>query len=257
MDVLSPNQVVEPPLDTLKPVATDVFIVDSTMAGPLGLLLPVRMTIIRLPGGELLLHSPTRLAADLRSSLDQLGRVRHLVAPNVVHWTFLKQWQDAYPDAVTWAAPKLRARAQVRRRGVRLDHDLEEAAPPEWNGIELVVVPGGLGFREVAFFHRPSRTLVLTDLVLNLQPQQVAPALRPLAKLLGILGSNGQPPIYLRGVLNLRRRDAGRAAARLVALRPDRVVFAHGPWFACNGTVALTRALRWLLPEAEMTALSC
>ena len=46
-----------PPLDTLKHVAEDIFIVDSLLPGALGHLLPVRMTVVRLHGGDLLLHS--------------------------------------------------------------------------------------------------------------------------------------------------------------------------------------------------------
>ncbi len=68
-----------------------------------------------------------------------------------------------------WAAPGLRERSQVQASGVRLDHDLSDAAPAEWGGaVGVTTVPGGLGFHEVALFHRPTRTLVLTDLILNL-----------------------------------------------------------------------------------------
>ncbi|MBV8592503.1 MAG: DUF4336 domain-containing protein [Acetobacteraceae bacterium] len=245
-DTTPEDQVSDPPLDTLKPVAAGLFVVDSVMHGPLGLPIPVRMTVIRLPGGELLLHSPTRLTPVLKKALDQLGPVRHLIAPNVVHWTFLGPWQQAYPDAVTWAAPNLQARRQVQRSGLRLDHELSETAPPGWDGIVLVIVPGGLGFREVALFHMPSSTLVLTDFVLNIRPDQVPASVRPIAKALGLAGGKGEPPVYLRAIIALRRRAAAEAAGRLIALRPQRVIFAHGPWFSGNGTEALRAATRWL-----------
>jgi hypothetical protein len=63
-----------PPLDTPKPIADGIFIVDSTLPGLLGKVLPVRMTVIRLPDGTLLLHSPTRLTEALRQALLRLGR---------------------------------------------------------------------------------------------------------------------------------------------------------------------------------------
>lgn len=243
-----PDQAGYPPLDTPKPVAPDVFVVDSVLPGVLGLMLPVRMTVIRLRGGDLLLHSPTRFSASLKDELGTLGRIRHLVAPNIAHWTFLDAWQRACPDATTWAAPGLRERSQVRRSGVRLDHDLADAAPPEWgNDIELMTVPGGLGFREVALFHRPARTLVLTDLVLNLEARTLPAALRPVARLLGVVAPDGMPPPYLRAVIKLRRRAAAQAASRLLEQRPERVIFAHGRWFERDGAAALRRSLRWLL----------
>jgi hypothetical protein len=71
-----------------------------------------------------------------------------------------------------------------------------------------------------------------------------------LARLLGIVAPDGRAPLYLRLLLSLNRAEAARAAQRLVDLAPDRVVFAHGQWFARDATGELRRALAWLLePE--------
>jgi hypothetical protein len=236
-----------PPLDTPKPVAEGIFVVDSLMSGALGKVLSVRMTVIRLPDGGVLLHSPTRFDPRLRRALEAIGPIRHLVAPNIAHWTFLKDWQRACPDAVTWAAPGLRERSQVRRSGLRLDHDLVEA-PKAWGGVlELDSVPGGLGFREITLFHVPTRTLLLTDLVLNLEAPRLPALLRPLALLFGVVAPDGMPPPYLRAIIRLRQSMAVRVVSRLLAQKPERVIFAHGRWFEQDGTAALRRSLRWLL----------
>lgn len=242
------DRVSYPPLDTPKPVAEDVFIIDSLLPGALGRVLAARMTVVRLPGGDLLLYSPTQFSRGLQSELNRLGRIRHLVAPSFAHWTFLKAWQEACPDVTTWAAPGLRERAQVRKSGVRLDHDLGDTAPREWGGgTELVMVPGGIGFHEVALFHQPTRTLLLTDLVLNLEAQKVPAMVRPGARLFGMVAPDGMPPPYLRTVVKLRRQAAAQAASRLLDLGPERVIFAHGRWFEEDGTAALRRSLRWLV----------
>lgn len=244
----SASDVGYPPLDTPKPVTDDVFVVDSAMSGLMGRVLPVRMTVIRLPDGGLLLHSPTRFSLGLKGALEKLGPIRHLVAPNLAHWMFLQAWQGACPEATTWAAPGLRERSQVRKSHIRLDHDLSDVPPAEWgDAVGVATLSGGFGFHEVALFHRPSRTLVLTDLVLNLEPPKVPAALRPLARLFGITAPDGMPPPYLRAVINIRRQQAAECASRLLDLRPERVIFAHGRWFEQNGTAALRRSLRWLL----------
>jgi hypothetical protein len=244
----SPTEVGYPPLDTPKPIAEDIFVVDSTLSGLMGRILPARMTVIRLPDGGLLLHSPTQFSLGLKDELEKLGPIQHLVAPNVAHWTFLQPWQRACPDATTWAAPGLRERSQVQKSGVRLDYDLSDVPPAEWGDtIELATVPGGFGFHEVALFHRSTRTLVLTDLVLNLQAPKVPAALRSLARLFGITAPDGMPPPYLRAVIKLRRQEAAHGASRLLDLQPERVIFAHGRWFERDGTAALRRSLRWLL----------
>ncbi len=237
-----------PPLDTPKPVADDILIVDSVMPGLMGKLLPVRMTVIRLPDGGLLLHSPTRYSIPLKQALEKIGPIRHLVAPSFAHWIFLQDWQRACPDTTAWAAPGLRERSQVRASGVRLDHDLSDAAPAEWGGaVGLTTVPGGLGFHEIVLFHRLTRTLVLTDLVLNVESGKLPAALRPLARLLGITAPDGMAPPQLRGLVKLNRTEAARSASKLLKLEPERVIFAHGRWFERDGTAALRHSLRWLL----------
>ncbi|WP_458095852.1 DUF4336 domain-containing protein [Roseomonas sp. WA12] len=237
-----------PPLDTPKPVADGVFVVDSLLPNALGAVLGVRMTVIRLPDGGLLLHSPTRFSRGLLRELQAIGPIRHLVAPNIAHWTFVKDWQEAVPEAVSWAAPGLRDRAQVRRSGVRLDHDLGKTAPAEWGGVvETVLVPGGGGFHEAAMFHRSSRTLVVTDLVMSLEAKKVPVLLRPLVWLFGTMAPDSMPPPYLRAVVKWRQPEAAAAASRLVAFEPERVLFAHGRWFERDAAARLRHSLRWLL----------
>src|SRR5690349_10705645 len=177
------SRTVYPPLDVLKPVAPDIWIVDSGPLHAMGLAIPVRMTVVRLKSGDLWLHSPTRYDEGLDSELHRIGTIRHLVAPNVAHWSFLKDWQARYPDVVTWAL------------------DIEQA-----------VVPGGFGVNEVAFFHRSTSTLVLTDLIQNFEPEKISPLVRPLVRLAGAIAPNGKAPVHLRFAIN-RKRDIAAAAA--------------------------------------------
>jgi hypothetical protein len=236
-----------PPLDVPKPVATDVWVVDSGPLHVLGMRLPVRMTVVRLAGRDLWLHSPTGYSDGLRQELERAGRIRHLVAPDIAHWSFLQDWQRACPDAVTWAAPGLRDRAQVRKAGIRLDRDLAEAAPPEWAGeIEQVVVRGK-GFSEVDFFHSATRTLVLTDLVQNFEPDKLTLLARTAARVNGVLAPAGGTPLYLRWILRANRQQAKQSAQRLVGWNPERVLFSHGRWFDRDGAERLRRSLGWLL----------
>jgi hypothetical protein len=237
-----------PPLDVLKPVAENLWIVDSGPQEVGGLSLPVRMTVIRLRNGNVWLHSPTRFNAELRREIETLGPIRHLVAPNIAHWTHLKDWQSRCPAATTSAAPNLRQRTQVQREGLRLDRDLTEAPPEDWGSeIEQIVVPGGMDFREIAFFHRPTRTLLLTDLIQNLEPGKQPFGSRLFAKLTGVQAPDGKAPAYLRLVIRLRHRQAKDAVSRILVWNPERVIFSHGRWFERDGTTALKRAFRWLL----------
>jgi uncharacterized protein DUF4336 len=235
------------PLDVEKPVADGIWVVDSGPLHVFGLALPVRMTVVRLASGDLWLHSPTRFSEDLRARLQRHGRIRHLIAPDVAHWSFIKDWQRGCPDTLTWAAPGLRERRPVRKAGLTVDHVLSDQAPPDWADAMDQVTVRGLGFSEVDFFHRATRTLIVTDLIQNLEPFRLPPLTRMMSRLIGAAASSGRPPVYLRLAVLARKRDAARAAGRLVKWAPERVIFSHGRWFESEGTEKLKRSLGWLI----------
>lgn len=236
-----------PPLDQPKEVADGVWVVDAAPIHTGGIPLPLRMTVLRLAGGELLLHSPVPHHPALQCAVEELGRIGHLVAPSVGHWMFLRDWQAACPNAITWAVPGLEDRSQVRRAGVAIDAELTDRPPRVWaKEIDQVLVAGPV-FKEVCLFHRPSRTLLLTDLIINLEGDLLPVFARPLARLLGIVAPEGKAPLYLRLLLHLNHQDTVQAARRLVAFHPDRVIFAHGQWFDRDATEELRRSLAWIL----------
>lgn len=236
------------PLDTPKRVADNVWIVDSGPMRVAGMPLPVRMTVIRLTSGELILHSPTQFSFTLKTQLDELGRIAHLVAPNTAHWSFTPEWQSHCPDALCWAVPGLGERPAVRKAGLRIDKVFADGAPVEWQDEIEIVLVRGKGLVEAELFHRASRTLVLTDMIVNLEPGKLPLAMRLGAKFLGALAPNGKAPVYARGVIKAGGEQASQAAARLVDLNPERVLFAHGHWHDRDGRAQLERSLDWLLP---------
>lgn len=85
------------PLQMIKPFADEVWIVDGPEVGMryfgLTLPFPTRMTIVRLPGGELWVHSPIAWSDQLGAELARLGPVSHLIAPNTLHWSYLSDWR--------------------------------------------------------------------------------------------------------------------------------------------------------------------
>jgi hypothetical protein len=235
-----------PPLNVLKPVDDHIWIVDS---GPLhvgGVLpLPVRMTVMQLEDDTVLLHSPTSYDAALREAIEQVGPVRHLLAPNSAHWSFIKEWKDHIPESLAWAAPGLRQRRQVKQSNIRWHDDLGMSSQAVWaSDLDQIEVPGIAGFREVCFFHKPSASLVVTDIIQNLERQHMSTGMRLFSDL---TGAHEKAPIYLRLVVKLKGDAAKQAAHRLVALEPRRVIFSHGAWFEDNAADRLRKALSWLL----------
>jgi Domain of unknown function (DUF4336) len=236
------------PVNTLKAVADGLWLVDGPLidfnyAG-LRLPFPTRMTVVRLAGGDLWLHSPTALTAGLKAEIDALGPARHLIAPNKLHYWWIGDWRKAYPEALAYAAPGVRRRAAGR--AIAFERDLG-AEPAAWAGeIDQVLVPGGF-MTEVAFFHRRSRTLILTDLIENFEPGKVPRGwLRLLMRLGGVMEPGGTPR-DMRLTLLGHRKAVRRAIMTMIGWRPQRVIVAHGRCWHENATAELGRAFRWII----------
>jgi hypothetical protein len=239
------------PTGTLKPVTDGLWIVDGPAIdfGYLGLKFPfpTRMTIVRLADGGLWVHSPTELSASLRGEVDALGRVRHLIAPNRIHYWWLGQWVAAYPDAITYAAPGVREQARKKGRFADYKADLTVDGEYPWSGdIEMLLVPGGY-LTEAVFFHVATRTLVMTDLIQNYEREKIAnPFFRFMTGLAGAADPDGKMPLDLRSTFFMHRKQMAEAVRRMISWQPQRIIIAHGRWYEENAVAELKRAFRWL-----------
>jgi hypothetical protein len=238
-----------PPLNTLKPVAENIWVVDGPVIGfgpgPVKMPFPTRMTVIRLSDGALLIHSPTELTGGLRAEIEALGRVAHIIAPNRIHYWWAPDWHRAWPDATVWLAPRIREQA-----GGRIDFEARELDRPDgypWDD-EITTRPVAGGYMtEVVFFHRATRTLVLTDLIENFEPVKLGWAMRWLTWLGGVLDPHGSMPRDMRMTFFKQRPQLKAAVEQMIGWDPERVIIAHGRWYARDGAAELKRAFRWLL----------
>jgi len=236
------------PLNRLKPAADDLWIVDGPEVAMryFGLRLPftTRMTVVRLSDGRLWLHSPTEPAPELTAALDALGPVAFLVSPNRLHTTWLAAWRKLYPLAVTAGIA-----AEAAWSGARLDFalDLAGAGPFPWApDIEHLVAPGNT-FSEADFFHHPSRTLILTDLIENFELRRVSSRwLRLLLRVTGPLDPRGTAPPDMRYSFRGHLPALRDALARMRAWEPERIVIAHGRWYETDARRELDRAFGWV-----------
>jgi short-subunit dehydrogenase len=234
----------------LTQVTSDIWVADAAPIHIAGVEVPLRMTVVRLSGGELILHSPVKYSDQLRAELERIGPIKFLLAPNIAHWMFLRDWQTRLPQVVTFGPPGLANRRQVRKAGVRVDTEINGETPPAWSADLLTVSVTAPGFSEIELFDKRSRTLILTDLVQNLNHSTSWDRLA--GSLIGVEKPDGKAPIYLRMLLRLGGRATQAAARRLIKLAPERVIFAHGEWFRALGTERLQHSLRWLLPTSQL-----
>jgi hypothetical protein len=238
------------PLYTLKPIAPDVWIADGGWIRFYGLAFPTRMTLIRLRDGGLWVHSPVADEEDLADAVAALGPVRHLIAPNWLHYAWIPAWQARFGKALTWGSPGVVARAASRGVRLRIDHELGSSPPEAWEGeIAQRLAESGI-HREVVFFHHASRTLVLTDLIMNFEPAKMPWWMRPIIRLGGIRDPDGRVPRDIAASVRRRPGHLRDLATTMIGWEPERVILAHGRWYDGNGTAELRRAFR-IAPPPE------
>lgn len=199
----------------------------------LGLEVGARMTVLELASG-LLVHSPIDVAP---SSLASIGEPRWVLAPNKMHHLYVGRWAEAGIEA--WAAPGL----PTKRRDVAFAGVIDSPGSSPF-GDEVAVLPLTCFAmtNEVAVLHRPSGTLVLTDLVFNFPPTA------PWTTRVGMRCAGAYPGCRasLLEQAGMRRAVARREINLLLGWDFDRVVLAHGDVIERGGKDALRQAYRWL-----------
>lgn len=224
----------------LRPVAADLWVAEQPQRF-FGLELGTRMTVVRLPSSDLWLHSPIRRTPELERELAALGRVRFAVAPNRFHHLYVADWTERSDAVELFVAPGI----GDKRPDLREHPVLSSTAPPAWaDVIEQVAFEGFPLSNEVAFFHRPSRTLVLSDLAARIGPESPTWT-RFVFRLSGAYGRLASLPLERFAI---RDRKAARASLRRILDWPfERVVVAHGSIAERGGREELERGWRWLL----------
>jgi len=135
-----------------------------TVPSPLrfgGLLaLNTRMTVCRLSDGGLALISPVRGSEDLTASIDALGPVRAIIAPNLLHHLYVGEWMKAYPDALSYGPPGIAAKRHDLTFTDDLGPTFDQAFDTDLLRLPLAGMPK---LNESLFLHRQSGTLIATD----------------------------------------------------------------------------------------------
>lgn len=237
------------PLNTLKPVAENVWLVDGPLIrfGPplLKMPFPTRMTLVRLKTGDAFIHSPTPLRPELHAEIERVAKPHWIVAPNRLHYWWTPDWKATFPAAEVYLASRVKEQAGKRIDFPFLPLDRDSGYP--WDGEIATISVAGRYMTEFDFFHRPSRTLILADLIENFEPDKLSIGMRLLARLGGCLAPDGGMPRDLRATFSNEKTELRKAIETMIGWNPERIIVAHGRWYESHGASELKRAFRWLL----------
>ena len=224
----------------LREIDTGIWVTEAPQKF-LGAEIGTRMTVIRLADGSLFVHSPVHLDDEVRATLDRIGPVRHVVAPNRYHHLYAADYSQSYREAKLYAAPGL----ETKRSDLHFDAILSDEAPEAWRGqIDQLVFWGFPPLNETVFFHRPSRTVLFTDLLFNLTHTDSAWT----RVVMTLDGGFGRPAVArtFRLLMRMRKQTVMDSVARILKWDFDRMTLTHGEVVECGAKMALQDAYSFL-----------
>jgi hypothetical protein len=208
-----------------------------------------RMTVIRLSDGTLMLHSPCEISQVLRGIISAIGTVQYIVAPGTFHFLHVTSAQTAFPEAETFICPGI----ESKEPQMKFDWILGDKSPLGWkDDLEQVLVRGSREMCEVAFFHKPSKTLLLVDLIENYgdNTENTGLGIKFWWKIVFHMWNKPKPaPEYQLGWKD--KKAAKESLERMLEWDFERIVISHGDLIENDAKAVAKQA--WLVPLSADT----
>lgn len=205
-----------------------------------GLQFGARLTLARLRDQSLWVYAPFAISDEDEAAIRAQGEVKNIVAPNPFHFKQIGEFCARFPDAQLWVVPALSAKVEA-------PHLKLSVFPPQWEAdFNGVLFDAALAYEEWVFCHRATRSLIVTDLIMNV-PRPNNPLGRISSALLDE-GRGAKPSRLVRTSIRAGRQMPKARAQIHQILRWDfkRIVMAHGNIVAHNGKRVFRRGFGWL-----------
>ena len=195
------------------------------------------VTIIRLSSRKLIIHSTAPFTSHDVAAIRKLGEPVWIVEALLRHDTFATQGRAAFPSA-RYLAPE----GFLKDPGFRI----EPLVPPPAEWIEEVTVAsveGAPDFGEIVTLHRPTRTLIVADLLINFGGEQSLWA----KFLLRIAAVGGKHDPGMTVPFKKAIKDEAAFVASLKTILSwdfDRIVVGHGTPIPAGGKNILRATIR-------------
>lgn len=206
-----------------------------------GLRFGARLTVARLQDGSLWVHAPFAISDEDETAIRAQGEVAHIVAPNSFHYKEIGAFTRRFPDAQLWVTPALATQLDD------VPHLPLRALPPAWEtDFDGVWFDAAAGYEEWVFCQRATRSLIVTDLIINIPRPD-----NPLERIMGALWDEGRGPkpsrLVRAAIWAGRERSRARAILDQIAhWNFERIVMAHGNIVSRSAHRVWRRGFDWV-----------
>ncbi|PPQ87570.1 hypothetical protein CVT25_005826 [Psilocybe cyanescens] len=200
-----------------------------------------RSTAIQLGNGGVWVLASTPLDTETKSKLEELGPVKYIIGADAVHHLFLSEYKKAYPTAKL-IAPEATI-ANHPNKELVFDGVWGRDSPETKYGFEGDIEHcyfSGFKNKDVAFLHKPSKSLIEADLLMNLPGKEQYSKAKEAPQWFKFNISPASTWLYPKLVWSLGEdKDAMRRDAKTVSGWDfDRIIPCHGDVIETNGKKA-------------------
>jgi hypothetical protein len=134
-----------------------------------------RGTLVKMQSGAVAVFSPVALTPEVKEVVSGMGELKYIAAPDIEHHIFLGPWYEAYPNAKVIGPEGLPEKRDKQKNekvpfAVVLTKENRDniKIDPEFDAEFDVHYVASHMNKEIAFLHKPSKTLIEADLMFNL-----------------------------------------------------------------------------------------
>lgn len=231
----------------LQEIANDLWVAEQPLKY-FGLEVGTKMTVIRLSRNQLMVISPIQIDNETLSHLNQLGEIIYIVVPNLYHHLFAAEFQSYYPQAKLWAVSGM----ERKRPDLQIDKIISNHQIQSIDGVDYVLVQGFntldiSGFsplNECVFFHKKSRTLIVTDIVFHFDVQ-TKPKTKLIVKMLGAYKQ--LRPSLLEKFATQDKIKVQNSIQQILTWDFERIIMAHGSIIKHDAKPLFKAGYEWFL----------
>ncbi|KAH8799777.1 hypothetical protein F5884DRAFT_811225 [Xylogone sp. PMI_703] len=223
-----------------------------------------RSSIVRLSTGSLAVFSPVALTPAVREKVDSLGTMRYIVALNIAHHIHISAWAKAFPDANVICVEGLPEKREedISTQGTTFSHIFTTAnkttlhISDEFDAEFDYEYVSAASNKDLVFLHKPTRTLIEADLLLNL-PATEQYSKVPGGTSVGMLGKAVSSAFSAKGNMTWQKRSLwygvgsknrqsfGESMRRILGWDFDMIIPCHGDVIDRDAKATFQRLMEW------------
>jgi len=228
-----------------------------------------RGTLVKLQSGGIAVFSPPALTPEVKKTVEELGELKYIAAPDLEHHIFLGPWHEAYPNAKVIGPEGLpEKREKAKNEAVPFAAIFTKAnretmvIDPEFDAEFEYEYMAAHTNKEIAFFHKPTKTLIEADVLFNLPGHEQfsktgSPADEGYLTKLWIRITNtqgaamGQRRLQWYGLSAGDREGFAKSVQKINAWDFDRIIPCHGEVIETGGKSIFQKVFEWHLTSLK------